>query len=148
MHEKVKIPKIFVVVACVAVAGLGAFNIFTRVKYGSYREQAQEYRREIAEGRETIGNLKSELEEAKGYIGELENGIERSERIIKELEAEIGKLEERIEQSKVHIRELEETNRILREASLELGSNLGSARTEIQQLIEDLQAEADTNGGN
>lgn len=147
MYEKVEIPKIFIIVVVCVVAVLVGWSVFTGVRYRGLREQAKEYRRTIAEGRRTIGDLEGSLVRAEEYIDGLEKEAELSREYLKAARREIEALKGELGEAKEYISRLEETNKILTESGGLVEEHIGSAREGIQQLIEDVQAAANNNGG-
>lgn len=138
---------VLIIIVVVVVGSLGVLT-FTGTKYGSLREQAKEYRREIAESRATIESLREELSGARSDLDELERELTGSQADLEQAEAEARRLEVALGEAGVYIGELEEANRVLREGFDEAGTLVGDARKEIQRLIEELRKAETTNNGN
>lgn len=141
-NEKgIEVPKWVWLIIVLVVAGLVVSTIFGWVGHADLARQAKEYRRELATGRETIGDLKTTLERAGTDIRELEIELESSRKAINSLETKLDKLKEKLDEANEYIGELERTNTALRESSDLANKYIGSARSELRGLIEELSKE-------
>lgn len=144
MDEKgIVIPKWVWFIIVLVVAGLIVSTVFGWVGHAELARQAKEYRRELAKGRETIGDLKTTLERAGTDIRELEIELESSRTTIDGLETKLSIAQKKLDEADKYIGQLERTNTALRESSDLAGEHLKSARSELRGLIEELSKEDD-----
>ena len=140
MNEKVvAVPRwIFWLLLGFIVVGIGLLA-FTGTKYGSLNHQAKEYRREIEESRRTIATLRDELDGATEHLQQLEDELTASQDELEQAKENTRQLRDELNNAVTYNQQLEESISALTGGVGEVGTFVGSARDEIQQLIEDLQ---------